>query len=286
MTRTNRERITFFGRSTFVFFFFFFFGFCFVCLFFCFSEPLVGENITVLLVHHRPCGAMDSASDFGSGGCEFESRQGLFFFFFFFFFCFFFFFFCTSETKPRLLLISFGYDHINCNPPVLIRTPKLTQFEPAQYWGGGPPGNSVVLYPSFIDLFFFFFFPLGCAPSPQKKKNLGVGRVSLARPQARPQDRKKKKKKTPRLKTKRKTRLSPFFFLLLVVLGVPRGYQQHSVGCARPRSLASQGRINTVILDSGTKIRLILKGASAPVSEIKLIRTDTTLDLSQKAEKV
>jgi hypothetical protein len=41
-----------------------------------------------------------------------------------------------------------------------------------------------------------------------------------------------------------------------------------------------------VILDSGTKIRLILKGASAPVSEIKLIRTDTTLDLSQKAEKV
>jgi hypothetical protein len=58
------------------------------------------------------------------------------------------------------------------------------------------------------------------------------------------------------------------------------------VGCARPRSLASQGQINLVILDSGTKIRLILKGASAPVSEIKLIRTDTTLDLSQKAEKV
>ena len=69
-------------------------------------------------------------------------------------------------------------------------------------------------------------------------------------------------------------------------LGVPRGYQRHSVGCARPRSLASQGQINLVILDSGTKIRLILKGASAPVSEIKLIRTDTTLDLSQKAEKV
>ena len=50
--------------------------------------------------------------------------------------------------------ITFGYDHINCNPPVLIRTPKLTQFEPAQYWGGGPPGNSAVLYPPF----FFFFF--------------------------------------------------------------------------------------------------------------------------------
>ena len=45
-----------------------------------------------------------------------------------------------------------GFDHINRNAPVLIRTPKLTRFEPAQYWGGGPPGNSVVLNP------FFFFF--------------------------------------------------------------------------------------------------------------------------------
>ena len=43
-----------------------------------------------------------------------------------------------------------GFDHINRNPPVLIRTPKLTRFEPAQYWGGGPPGNSVVLNPFFV----------------------------------------------------------------------------------------------------------------------------------------
>jgi hypothetical protein len=42
-----------------------------------------------------------------------------------------------------------GFDHINRNAPVLIRTPKLTRFEPAQYWGGGPPGNSVVLNPFF-----------------------------------------------------------------------------------------------------------------------------------------
>ena len=42
-----------------------------------------------------------------------------------------------------------GFDHINRNAPVLIRTPKLTRFEPAQYWGGGPPGNSVVLNPNF-----------------------------------------------------------------------------------------------------------------------------------------
>jgi hypothetical protein len=70
-----------------------------------------------------------------------------------------FFFFCTvntpenadplsaSDTGRQHGLCTFGYDHINCNPPVLIRTPKLTQFEPAQYWGGGPPGNSAVLYP-------------------------------------------------------------------------------------------------------------------------------------------
>ena len=52
---------------------------------------------------------------------------------------------------------SFGFDHINRNAPVLIRTPKLTRFEPAQYWGGGPPGNSVVLNPLFR-LFFCFLF--------------------------------------------------------------------------------------------------------------------------------
>ena len=53
--------------------------------------------------------------------------------------------------------------NINRNAPVLIRTPKLTRFEPAQYWGGGPPGNSVVLNPFFeilqkkkILLRFFF----------------------------------------------------------------------------------------------------------------------------------
>ena len=57
-----------------------------------------------------------------------------------------------------MLLDSFGYDHINCNPPVLIRTPKLTRFEPAQYWGGGPPGNSVVLNPFFALFCSFLLF--------------------------------------------------------------------------------------------------------------------------------
>ena len=54
---------------------------------------------------------------------------------------------------------SVGFDHINRNPPVLIRTPKLTRFEPAQYWGGGPPGNSVVLNPFFVVLSFFLPSP-------------------------------------------------------------------------------------------------------------------------------
>jgi hypothetical protein len=51
------------------------------------------------------------------------------------------------KTGHRIHFV--GFDHINRNPPVLIRTPKLTRFEPAQYWGGGPPGNSVVLNPFF-----------------------------------------------------------------------------------------------------------------------------------------
>ena len=53
---------------------------------------------------------------------------------------------------------TYGFDHINRNAPVLIRTPKLTRFEPAQYWGGGPPGNSVVLNPSFWLLFSIVLF--------------------------------------------------------------------------------------------------------------------------------
>ena len=45
------------------------------------------------------------------------------------------------------ILRSNGFDHINRNAPVLVRSPKLTRFELAQYWGGRPPGNSVVLNP-------------------------------------------------------------------------------------------------------------------------------------------
>ena len=61
------------------------------------------------------------------------------------------FFLLTPERSlPHSINIPIGFDHINRNPPVLIRTPKLTRFEPAQYWGGGPPGNSVVLNPLFF----------------------------------------------------------------------------------------------------------------------------------------
>jgi hypothetical protein len=54
---------------------------------------------------------------------------------------------CVNKSEQRAY--TYGYDHIKINPPVLIRTPKLTVFEPAKYWGGGPPGNSVVLNPLF-----------------------------------------------------------------------------------------------------------------------------------------
>ena len=55
---------------------------------------------------------------------------------------------CVSPNIPPESVLH-GFDHINCNAPVLIRTPKLTRFEPAQYSGAGPSGNSVVLNPSF-----------------------------------------------------------------------------------------------------------------------------------------
>ena len=60
---------------------------------------------------------------------------------------------CKNSFRRVNFLVLFrmlGFDHINRNAPVLIRTPKLTRFEPAQYWGGGPPGNSVVLNPFFF----------------------------------------------------------------------------------------------------------------------------------------
>ena len=60
-----------------------------------------------------------------------------------------------------------GYDHITYNAPDPIRTPKLTCVEPAQYWGGGPPGNSVVLYPLFVfcDFWLCCVFSLGKSQS-------------------------------------------------------------------------------------------------------------------------
>jgi hypothetical protein len=81
---------------------------------------------------------MDNAPAYGAGDSGFESRYGLFLHF-----C------LLSDQVCCLHFDLFGFDHINRNAPVLIRTPKLTRFEPAQYWGGGPPGNSVVLNPIF-----------------------------------------------------------------------------------------------------------------------------------------
>ena len=60
----------------------------------------------------------------------------------------------------------FGFDHINRNAPVLIRTPKLTRFEPAQYCGGGHTREQCGVESIFtLDFSFHFdaifsFFPL------------------------------------------------------------------------------------------------------------------------------
>ena len=37
----------------------------------------------------------------------------------------------TVAIRLRIDIVSAGFDHINRNAPVLIRTPKLTRFEPA-----------------------------------------------------------------------------------------------------------------------------------------------------------
>ena len=69
---------------------------------------------------------------------------------------------------------SIGFDHINRNPPVLIRTPKLTRFEPAQYWGGGPPGNSVVLNPPFCLTYLLASLGRGKVVLGRERISLGV----------------------------------------------------------------------------------------------------------------
>ena len=60
-----------------------------------------------------------------------------------------------NNVKSEINFQKIGFDHINRNAPVLVRSPKLTRFEPAQYWGGRPPGNSVVLNPFYLFTFFW-----------------------------------------------------------------------------------------------------------------------------------
>ena len=82
----------------------------------------------------------------------------------------------TKGTYPHEEAGIIGFDHIDRNPPVLIRTPKLTRSEPAQYWGGGPPGNSVVLNP-FFPQHKFFLCLLSMVPVSDgdlRKKHAGI----------------------------------------------------------------------------------------------------------------
>ena len=78
---------------------------------------------------------------------------------------------------------------------------------------------------------------------------------------------------------------SRLFFLLLYLFWWFEEPATQGGECKTPVTVLG-GTINRTGPKVGTKMYLILNGGSAPVSEIKLIRTDTTLDLSQKAEKV
>ena len=55
---------------------------------------------------------------------------------------------------------------------------------------------------------------------------------------------------------------------------------------ATPRPRVTTQDASILLRSPGGEIELISKNAMHSVPEIKLIRTDTTLDLSQKAEKV
>ncbi len=72
----------------------------------------------------------------------------------------------------------------------------------------------------------------------------------------------------------------------LQFFGSPEREGCASLGCsARPRRRARGQAASYQTASSPRKIRLISWGSMSLVSDIKLIRTDTTLDLSQKAEK-
>ncbi len=74
--------------------------------------------------------------------------------------------------------------------------------------------------------------------------------------------------------------------ILFSFLGSPVGEGCASLGSsARPRRRARGQVASYQAAPPPRKIRLISWGSMSLVSDIKLIRTDTTLDLSQKAEK-
>ena len=56
-------------------------------------------------------------------------------------------------------------------------------------------------------------------------------------------------------------------------------------GSVRPRTLCSRVLASQLTQKRDTKINLIIDYHRSDISEIKLKRTDTTLDLSQKAKR-
>ncbi len=78
-----------------------------------------------------------------------------------------------------------------------------------------------------------------------------------------------------------------YMIVLFALFGFPRrGEGCASLGCsAKPRRRLRGQEASYRTVPPPRKIRLISWGSMSLVSDIKLIRTDTTLDLSQKAEK-
>ena len=47
------------------------------------------------------------------------------------------------KLEPEELLLAVADGHTASNAPDLFRPPKLSGAGPGQYWGGGPPGNTL-----------------------------------------------------------------------------------------------------------------------------------------------
>ena len=147
------------------------------------------------------------------------------------------------------------------NTPDPIRTRKLSIARPGQYWGGGPPGKPFGCR---------WLFVLTQACETKVETNVFSAECLL--------------RSTPKPHTRRRraiSRSSSFCFICCY----PRGYATLS-SSAMPEATSERGRSKLRALSPHRKIDVKRELSVESVSVFTLIRTDTTLDHSQKAEKV